>query len=179
MAYPALIIQLWFLSSCLLLVEWLWYQLMVVWQRKGESTTMLSLALHSSAFTQLQCNKRQFLFFTHPLLLPSPSVRSSHVWDICLLQRKLWYEIFRIIRNSAQVSVSKEGRLLSLQVQTHHSYYQSTSGIVIENELEVDLSETFKTLLKHGNLHEESILWGTDMTLHLLRVFYNSTYYAI
>lgn len=64
-------------------------------------------------------------------------------------------------------------------MQTHHSYYQSMSGIVKEDELEVDSSEAFKTLLKHGNLHEESILWGADMTLHLLRVFYNSPYYAI
>lgn len=64
-------------------------------------------------------------------------------------------------------------------MQTHHSYYQGMSGIVKEDELEVDLSETCKSVLKHGNLHEESILWGADMTLHLLRVFYNSTYYAI
>lgn len=53
------------------------------------------------------------------------------------------------------------------------------SGIITENELEIDLSETFKTHLKHGNLYEETILWVTDMALHLLRVFYNSTYCAI
>lgn len=126
--------------------------------KEGGKHTILSVTLHSSAFTQLLCNKRQGLFFTHPLLLPSPSVWSSHVGDIPRLQRKLWYKIFRFITNSAQVSASRECGLLSFQMQTHHSCYQNMSGIVKENELEVDLSEMFKTLLKHGNLHEESIL---------------------
>lgn len=53
------------------------------------------------------------------------------------------------------------------------------SGIITENELEIDLSETFKSLLKHGNLHQETILQRTDVALHLVRVFYNSTYCAI
>lgn len=35
---------------------------------------------------------------------------------------------------------------------------KSMSGIITENELEIDLSETFKTHLKHGNLYEETIL---------------------
>lgn len=53
------------------------------------------------------------------------------------------------------------------------------SGIITVNELEIDLSETFKTLLKNGNLHKETSLRGTDVALHLLRAFYNSTYCAI
>lgn len=172
-----LIMQLQFLSLCLLQVEWLWDQLMVVYQRKGESTQYwLSLCtlllLHSSCATKGRVYFLLTLSFCPVLLF------GHHMFEMFVVCRGNC-DICRFITNSAQVSVSREGGLLSLQMQTHHSYYQNMSGIVKEKELEVDLSETFKTLLKHGNRHEESVLWGTDMTLHLLRVCYNSTYYAI
>lgn len=126
--------------------------------KEGEKHTIFFLAFLWFYTTPLQ---QKEICIVHP---PSPSALFGYgMFETFLSCRGNWCKIFRLITNSAQVSVSKEGGLLNLQMQTHHSYYQRMSGIVKENELEVDLSETFKTLLKYGRymkkVFSEGLTW--------------------
>lgn len=56
---------------------------------------------------------------------------------------------------------------------------ESMSSIFTKNKLEVYFSETVKILLKHGNLCEGAIWWGTDNGFAFTQHFYNSVYCAI